>query len=375
MEKKTISLRRRQLLQAAAVAGSLPFLATAARNAAAQATTNAPDTIGSGPVRVAVLDDFMRLAMDAADWKVLGNRATIDFYHEPFRDQAVLARQMAPYEAIVIARHGQAFTADTISKLPKLKFLSNQGGTTYRLDMPQLEKQKVMISGGGRSEGPAADVEEIAFALLIDLARQVSWHNADMHAGRTWQFRPSPQLLGKTLGLVGLGRIGGRMVQFAKAFNMKTVAWSLNLTDEQAEQAGSTRVDLEDLLAQSDFVSIHYRLGERSRNLVRAEHFAQMKPTAYVINTSRGPILNEPDLIEALQNKQIAGAALDVFESEPLALDHPFRSMDNVILTPHIGYATTEYVTHAWRQAHENVVAFLDGAPIRVQGYEGVAEE
>ena len=151
MEKKTISLRRRQLLQAAAVAGSLPFLATAARNAAAQATTNAPDTIGSGPVRVAVLDDFMRLAMDAADWKALGNRATIDFYHEPFRDQAVLARQMAPYEAIVIARHGQAFTADTISKLPKLKFLSNQGGTTYRLDMPQLEKQKVVISGGGRS--------------------------------------------------------------------------------------------------------------------------------------------------------------------------------------------------------------------------------
>jgi phosphoglycerate dehydrogenase-like enzyme len=377
MEKKTISLRRRQLLQAAAVAGSLPFLATAARNAAAQATTNAPDTIGSGPVRVAVLDDFMRLAMDAADWKALSNRATIDFYHEPFRDQAVLARQMAPYEAIVIARHGQAFTADTISKLPKLKFLSNQGGTTYRLDMPQLEKQKVVISGGdrSRSEGPTGNVEEIAFALLIDLARQVSWHNADMHAGRPWQFRPSPQLAGKTLGLVGLGLVGGKMVQFAKAFNMKTVAWSLNLTDEQAQKAGSTRVDLEDLLAQSDFVSIHYRLGERSRNLLRAEHFAQMKPTAYVINTSRGPILNEPDLITALQKKQIAGAALDVFESEPLALDHPFRSMDNVILTPHIGYVTAEYVTSAWRQAHENVVAFLDGKPIRVQGYEGVAEE
>ena len=143
----------------------------------------------------------------------------------------------------------------------------------------------------------------------------------------------------------------------------------------KAQKASSTRVDLEDLLAQSDFVSIHYRLGERSRNLLRAEHFAQMKPTAYVINTSRGPILNEPDLITALQKKQIAGAALDVFESEPLALDHPFRSMDNVILTPHIGYVTAEYVTSAWRQAHENVAAFLDGKPIRVQGYEGVAEE
>ncbi len=359
MDQMSTRLPRRQVLQAAAV-GCLPMIESACTTLSATPVSSS----GAGPLRIAVLDDNMKIVEQIADWSVLKDRASVDFYHEHISDEAVLTRQLAPYDIIVIERYRTPFPASVISKLPKLKLLVSTTGASAHIDLAQAKKQNITIctTSAGPEEG---NVEELAFALIIDLARQTSWHNADMHSGK-WQARPSHTLYGKTLGLIGLGRIGARVVEFTKPFGMKTVAWSTNLTDEAAKAGGSTRVELKDLLAQSDFVSVHYVLSERSRGLIRAEHFAQMKPTAYFINTSRGPIVREADLIAALQQKRIAGAGLDVFDDEPLPVNHPFRSMDNVLLTPHIGYPTVERMTVIYREALEDIVAYLDGKPIRL---------
>jgi phosphoglycerate dehydrogenase-like enzyme len=364
MEEINTRLPRRQILQAAVV-GCIPILETACTSMPeAPSSTAKVSTSGTGPLRVAVLDDTMKIVAQIADWSVMNGRASVDFYHDHISDEATLARQLAPYDIIVIERYRTPFRASLLAKLPKLKLLVSTTGASGHIGVAQAQKQNITIctTGAGPDEG---NVEEIAFALVLDLARQTSWHNADMHAGR-WQIRPTHTLYGKTLGLIGLGRIGTRMVEFAKAFGMKTVAWSTNLTDAAAKSSGSTRVELKDLLAQSDFVSVHYVLSERSRGLVRAEHFAQMKPTAYFINTSRGPIVQEPDLIAALQEKRIAGAGLDVFDDEPLLPNSPLCSMNNVLLTPHIGYPTVERMTVLYREALEDIVAYLDGKPIRL---------
>ena len=328
---------------------------------ATQASAAAP-----APLRVAVIDDYMRVVAGIADWSVLSNRASVDFFHDHQADDDALARRLAPYDIIVIERYRTPFSANLISKLPKLELLVSTTGASAHIAVAQARKQNITIctTGTGPEEG---NVEELAFGLVLDLVRQTPWHNADVRAGK-WQVRPTRCLRGKTLGLIGLGQVGSQMVQFAKPFAVNTLAWSMNLTDEGAKTAGTTRVELKDLLAESDFVSVHYALSERSRNLIRAEHFALMKPTAYFINTSRGAIINEADLIAALQQRRIAGAALDVVTQEPISPDNPLLKMENVIITPHTGYATVERMTIAYRQALENIVAYLDGKPIRVLG-------
>jgi phosphoglycerate dehydrogenase-like enzyme len=357
VDERDSHLSRRQVVQAAG--GLLSAQAAYTTLSAGKANAAAP-----APLRVAVIDDYMRVVAQIADWSVLGGRAGVDFYHDHLADDEALARRLAPYDIIVIERYRTPFSANLISKLPKLKLLVSTTGGSAHIALDQARKQNITIctTGTGPDEG---NVEEVAFGLVIDLARQISWHNADMRQGR-WQVRPTRALLGKTLGLIGLGQVGSQMVKFAQPFGMKTLAWSMNLTDEAAKAAGSTRVELKDLLAQSDFVSVHYTLSERSRNLIRGEHFTQMKPTAYFINTSRGAVINEADLIAALQQKRIAGAALDVFQQEPIDPGNPLLDMDNVILTPHIGYPTVERLTISYRQALENIVAYLDGKPIRV---------
>ncbi len=351
---------RRQVLQAAAIAGGLPLL----ESACTSLPTTKVSANGATPLRVAVLDDYTRVAASVADWSVLNGRASVDFYHDHIFHEPALVRRLAPYDIIVIERYRTPFPASLLLKLPKLKLLVSTTGGSDHIDLAQAKKQSITIctTGTGTNLG---NVGELTFGLLIDLARRTPWHNADMHAGK-WQIRPTSTLWGKTLGLIGLGRVGSQMVQFAKPFNLKTVAWSTNLKDEQAKAAGTTRVELKDLLTQSDFVSIHYVLSDRSRGLIGAEHFAQMKPSAYFLNTSRGPIVREKDLIEALQQKRIAGAALDVFEREPVDPNNPLCRMDNVILTPHIGYPTVELITAEYRDAVEDIVAYLNGKPIRV---------
>ena len=387
MEKKYISLPRRQLLQAAAIAGGLPLLQSAySAMPVAAASSETPEftpypvrndikpagtgstktTVGSGPVRIAVLDDPMRLVAKLADWAPVNGRATVDIYHDHIYNQDALARRLAPYDIIVMERYRTPLKAEVIAKLPKLKFVVATGADFSEfLDLPQCKKQNIAVSSAGGGVPGGGSVEEVAWTLVMDLARQVTWHNNDMHAGK-WQIRPSNGLAGKTVGCVGLGNQGLKMVQFAKAFRMKTVAWSMNMTDKQAADGGSTRVEFKDLLAQSDFVIINYRYGERSHHLFKAEHFAQMKPTAYLVNTSRGPVVDEDAMIAALKSKRIAGAGLDVFDVEPLPVNHPFVGMDNVIMTPHIGYPTVESVQGMYSRAVESLVAYLDGKPIRL---------
>ncbi len=385
MDKDT-KLPRRRLLQAAAIAGGLPLLQSAYSSMPAAAaetseftpypirndlkptgTGSAKTTIGSGPVRIAVLDDPMRLVAKLSDWAPVTGRATVDIYHDHIYNQDALARRLAPYDIIVMERYRTPIRAEVIAKLPKLKFVVATGADFSEfLDLPQCKKQNIQVSSAGGGGVPGGGgVEEVAWALTMDLARQVTWHNNDMHAGK-WQIRPSNGLGGKTVGCVGLGNQGLKMVQFAKAFRMKTVAWSMNMTDKQATDGGSTRVEFKDLLAQSDFVIINYRYGERSHHLFKAEHFAQMKPTAYLVNTSRGPVVDETAMLAALKSKRIAGAGLDVFGVEPLPTNHPFVGMDNVIMTPHIGYPTVESVQVMYARAVESLVAYLDGKPIRL---------
>jgi len=359
VEEKDSRLSRRQVVQAA---GGL-LTAQAAYTSLSAGKVNAASP---APLRVAVIDDYMRIVAEIADWPVLRSRASVDFFHDHLADDDALARRLVPYDIIVIERYRTPFSANLISKLPKLKLLVSTTGASAHIAVDQARRQNITIctTGTGPEEG---NVEELAFGLVLDLVRQTPWHNADVRAGK-WQVRPTRCLRGKTLGLIGLGQVGSQMVQFAKPFALNTLAWSMNLTDEAAKAAGTTRVELKDLLAQSDFVSVHYALSERSRNLVRAEHFALMKPTAYFINTSRGAIINEADLVAALQQKRIAGAALDVVMQEPINSDNPLLKMENVILTPHTGYATVERMTIAYREALEDIVAYLDGKPIRVLG-------
>ncbi len=369
MKIQNVGVPRRKLLQAAAVAGGLPMFGTACTSMPA---TNVSAT-GAPPLKVAVIDDYMRVVAQIADWKVLSSKASVDFFHDHLADDDALAKRLAPYDIIVLERYRTPFSANLISKLPKLKLLVSTTGASAHIAVAQAQKQNITIctTGTGPDEG---NVEEVAFGLLMDLCRQISWHNADTHAGK-WQVRPTHCLRGKTLGLIGLGQVGSMMVQFAKPFGMNTVAWSTNLKDDGAKAAGTTRVELNDLMAQSDFVSVHYALSERSRNLIRGEHLALMKPTAYFINTSRGAIIDEAALISALQQKKIAGAALDVVNQEPINLDNPLLKMDNVLLTPHIGYPTVERLTIEYGQALEDIVAYLAGKPIRVLKPNGGREE
>lgn len=362
---KEVDLPRRDLLKVAAVAGGLSPLVSAETSMAA--------TSGDARIRVAVINDYPRYA-PMVDWSTVTNRASVNFYHDHIFDEDALARRLARYDVVVTERYRTRFTANLLSKMPRLKLLVSTTPATAHIDMDQAKKQNIVVSGTESAYYRGGNVGELAFGLVLSLARQIPQHNANVKAGK-WQAQQNTMVYGKTLGIIGLGKVGKEMVEFSKPFKMKTVAWSQNLTQEAALAGGSTRVELSELLAQSDFVTVHYQLSPRSTNMIRAEHFAQMKPTAYFLNTSRGAVINEPDLIQALQQKRIAGAALDVFMQEPVSPRNPLLRMDNVITTPHAGYSEDESMKFIYRQAVESVAAYLDGKPIRVLVGKNVQDE
>jgi D-3-phosphoglycerate dehydrogenase len=231
------------------------------------------------------------------------------------------------------------------------------------IDLEAAKARNVVVCGTPSFGSPTAG---IALGLMLELTRHIGYENARLHAGATWQSTIGPDLEGMTLGILGLGKLGTRVGQIARAFGMKVIAWSQNLTPEKAQEAGATYVSKEDLFRQSDFITIHLVLSPRSRGLVGAKEIALMKPTAYLINTSRGPIVEEASLLAALREKRIAGAGLDVFDVEPLPADHPLRKMDNVVLTPHLGYVSEQNYRHYFAGVVEDIRAFLDGKPVRV---------
>jgi D-3-phosphoglycerate dehydrogenase len=315
-------------------------------------------------MKVAILDDYQRLALEYADWKSLKG-AEVQAFHDPLRSTEEAARALKPFDVVCLMRERTPFGRALIDKLPNLKFVSLTGARSPSLDTNALKERGIPVSNT-RSAGGGLSTVELTWGLIISAARGLAKGERNMRAGKWHEdLGPGFSLAGKKLGLLGLGNIGTKVALIGKAFGMECVAWSQNLTDEKAGAAGATKVSREELFAKSDVVTIHLVLGERTRGLVRAEDLALMKPGALLVNTSRGPIVVEKDLLQALQSQKLH-AALDVYEREPLPADHPLRKLDNVTLSPHLGYVHEENYRIFYRDTVENVAAFMAGKPIRV---------
>jgi phosphoglycerate dehydrogenase-like enzyme len=317
---------------------------------------------GKPLANVAVLDDYQHVARGMADWSSLEPQANLVFFHDHVASNQALAARLALFDAIVLVRERTAFDADLLARLPRLKLLVTIGMWNASIDLNAAKAHGVTVCG--TTGGAPQATPELTWGLILGIARGIPNENASVRAGG-WQTSVGTDLHGKTLGLLGAGKIGTAVAKVGAAFGMKTIAWSTNLTDEKAAQAGVTRVEKAELFRQSDFLTIHLKLSERSRDLVGEAELSAMKPSAYLINTSRGPIVSEPALLDALHKHRIAGAALDVFDPEPLPGNHPFRYLPNVLATPHIGYVTEDTYRAAYPSIVENIKAWLDGAPIR----------
>lgn len=311
--------------------------------------------------RVAVLDDYLRRAASLADWESLD--AEVAFFHEPLAG-AELVEALAGFDALVLMRERTAFPREVLARLPGLRLVVTTGMRNASLDVGYLRERGVVVSG---TEGSGTSTVEVAWALILAVAKRVVAEDRALRAGR-WQTGFPASLAGSVLGLAGLGRLGSAMVAPARAFGMEAVAWSANLTDARAAEVGVERVSKDELLRRADVLSIHLVLGDRTRGLFGAAELAALKPSAVLVNTSRGPIVDEAALVDALRAGTIAGAGLDVYDAEPLPAGHPLLALDNVVLTPHLGYVTEAGFREMYRQAVEDVRAFLAGAPIRVVG-------
>jgi phosphoglycerate dehydrogenase-like enzyme len=308
-------------------------------------------------IRVAVLDDYQGVVLTLPYWKRLDPRARIDLFRDTLADEGALAARLAPYEAIVAIRERTRFTASLLARLPALRHLAMTGRNTGHVDVGEATRRGILVTA---TEGSAASAPEHTIGLMMAVVRRIPQEDRALREGR-WQESVGVELAGKTLGILGLGRIGSRMAAFGRLLGMRVVAWGPTLTDERASAAGVIRLALDDVFRESDVVSIHLRLSEQSRGLVGARLLGLMKPTAYLVNTARGPIVDERTLIAMLRERRIAGAALDVFDVEPLPPDHPLLGLDNVVLTPHLGYVTWEAYHAFFSQVVENLLAWLDG--------------
>jgi D-3-phosphoglycerate dehydrogenase len=314
-------------------------------------------------LRCAILDDYQNVALKLADWSKLKDVETKVYTDAVRRTDADTIRDCKDCEIVVMMRERTRFPRAVIEALPKLKLLITTGAYNASIDMKACEARGITVCGTTSHGNPTTG---IAFGLMLELTRRIGWENARMKAGEHWQITLGMDIEGKTLGLLGLGKLGARAAGVGKAFGMKAIAWSQNLTPERCKEVGVDYVTKDDLFKNSDFLSIHVQLGERNRGLVTARELGLMKKTAYLVNTSRGPIVQESALLDALKNKQIAGAGLDVFDVEPLPVDHPFRKLDNVVLTPHLGYVSQQNYERYYPDIVENIRGFLDGKPVRV---------
>jgi D-3-phosphoglycerate dehydrogenase len=314
-------------------------------------------------VRVAVLDDYQNVALSYADWSPVVKDAEIKVFTTPFASEAEAIKALQGFTVVAGMRERTPFPRRVIEALPDLKLLITTGAKNNSFDVKAAAERGVTVCGTGTVGNPTTG---IVFGLMLELTRKIGFENARMKAGEPWQVTIGQDLEGLTLGIVGLGKLGQRVAGVAKAFGMKVIAWSQNLTPEKAKEAGVEFASREELFAKADFVTIHYQLGERSRGLITGADIARMKPSAYLINTARAPIVDQAALLKALQDRQIAGAGLDVFETEPLPTDHPYRKLDNVVITPHLGYVSEQNYRKYYPDIVEDIRAFLDGKPVRV---------
>jgi len=314
-------------------------------------------------VRAAILDDYQNVALKFADWSAIAKDVQVKVFNAPLGDDNAVIKTLQGFAIVNMMRERTPFNRKVIEGLPDLKLLITTGARNNSIDLKACAEFGVTVCGTAGFGNPTA---AIAVGLMLELTRHIGFENARMKAGAPWQVTVGHDLDGKTLGVLGLGKLGQRVAGVAKSLGMKVIAWSQNLTPEKAKESGTEYVSKEDLFRNADVISIHVVLSDRTRGLVRAKDLGLMKKTAYLINTSRGPIVEEKALIAALNSKSIAGAGLDVFDIEPLPTDHPFRKMDNVVLTPHLGYVSEENYRTFYSGVVEDIRAWLDGKPVRM---------
>lgn len=312
--------------------------------------------------RIAILDDYQNVALKLADWSPLAGRVEPVSFTRPFDSPDAAAEALSGYRVIVAMRERTAFPAEMFERLPELKLLVTTGMRNAAIDLEAAKQRGKLVCGTELLSHPAA---EHTWALILAHSLNIP-RDAQSMASGGWQVGLGRGMRGKTIGIIGLGKQGQRVARFATAFDMDVLAWSRSLTDDRAAGHGATRVELDELLRRSDIVTIHVVLNEATRGLIGARECALMKESALLVNTSRGPIVEEAALIQAVRDGRIAGAAIDVYDTEPLPADHPFRSLRNTLLTPHTGYVTAENLTLMYTQAVEDIAAWLDGSPLRV---------
>ncbi|MFD1556243.1 D-2-hydroxyacid dehydrogenase family protein [Paraburkholderia silviterrae] len=315
--------------------------------------------VHSLPVKVAILDDYQNIALREADWSPLKARAEITVFTDHLFEVDEIAKRLEPFDVVCVMRERTELSRELIEKLPKLKLIASTGPGNAAIDLEAAAERGVEVRHTGYSSTPTI---EFTWALILAMARNIPLENESLRSGG-WQVSLGTELAGKTLGLLGLGRIGSAVGVIGRAFRMNVIAWSENLTPERAQEKGVQLVDKATLFATSDFLSIHVRLSERTHHLVGAAELAQMKPTSRLINTSRGPIVDEAALVDALKAGRLAGAALDVYDREPLDANHPFRTLPNVLATPHIGYVSSELYRTFYGDTVRNIVEWIDARP------------
>jgi len=313
--------------------------------------------------RCAILDDYQNVALKMADWSPIAKDVEVTVFNEHLGGQDKVIKALADFDIICGMRERTAFSRAVIGALPKLKLLITTGARNASFDLKASSDRNVIVCGTPSVGNPTAG---IAIGLMLELTRRVGYENARMKAGEAWQTTIGLDLGGLTLGVIGLGKLGQRVARIAKAFGMDVIAWSQNLTAERCREAGVEYANKEDLLQRADILTIHVVLSQRTRGLIGAKELGLMKPGAYLINTSRGPIVDEAELLAALKEKRLAGAGLDTFDIEPLPVDHPLRSLNNVVLTPHLGYVSLQNYRAYFAGVVEDIRAFLDGKPVRV---------
>jgi phosphoglycerate dehydrogenase-like enzyme len=311
-------------------------------------------------VRVAVLDDYQRVAASMADWEGLSGVST-RFFAEHIADPDALVAALEPFEVIVAMRERTPFPRDVLARLPRLRLLVTTGMRNASIDLEAARDLGVVVSG---THGSAGSTAELTWALILGLVRTVAADDARIRAGR-WQEAVGLDLDGRTLGVVGLGRLGARVARVGLAFGMNVIAWSPNLTAERAAEHGVTLADRRELFGSADIVSLHMALSDRTRGLIGEADLRAMKPSAFFVNTARAGLVDQDALRSALEEGWIAGAGLDVFDVEPLPEDHWLRSSPRTLLSPHMGYVTEESYRIFYSHAVEDIAAFLNGAPIR----------
>ena len=313
-------------------------------------------------LKVAILDDYQNVAQDFVDLKKLSGKYEIKIFSEPFESEDDAIEQLIDFEALLIMRERTKITPNLINNLKKLKYISTSGMRNKAIDLEAVNKRKIVVTGTEINSNPTS---ELTWALILGLARNLKSEIDNMYQGY-WQTTLGVELKGKILGLIGLGKVGAQVAKIGKAFGMEVMAWSENLNLDKCKELDVLPCSKEDIIQNSDFLSIHVQGGDRYKDCIKLDELEKMKKTAFLINTSRGPIVNENDLIEALKDEKIAGVGLDVYDKEPLPQDHKLRFLPNALLLPHIGFVTAENYSKFYLQMIENLEGCLDNKPLRV---------